>query len=239
VVPAAATRPPLRQSRPGSGLRPGSGPGWLWEIQPTPRISIDIGDARHGTRTGYVKGCRCQPCTDANRVAQASRDQRARSGGPSTDLISAARARGHLRILTGQGASQKGLARAADLNVKTIVDILEGQRTRIQPDTERIVLAITMNDVRQSHAPGTLVPAAPTWRLINDLVARGWPKSWIAREAGLGNTLQLKTDQVTAGNAQRIGELHAQLNHITPPPRRHRAPMPPLSEITADLTRSA
>lgn len=214
-------------------------PGWLWEIQPTPRISIDIGDARHGTRTGYVKGCRCQPCTAANRVAQASRDQRARSGGPSTDLISAARARGHLRILTGQGASQKGLARAADLNVKTIVDILEGQRTRIQPDTERIVLAITMNDVRQSHARGTLVPAAPTWQLINDMVARGWPKSWIAREAGLGTALQLKTDQVTAGNAQRIAELHAQLDGITPPPRRHRAPMPPLSAITADLTRSA
>ena len=214
-------------------------PGWLWEIQPTPRISIDIGDARHGTRTGYVKGCRCQPCTDANRHAQAAREQRSRAGGPSTDLVSAARARGHLRILTGQGATQKGLARAADLNVKTIVDILEGDRTRIQPDTERIVLAITMNDVHQSHAPGTHIPAAPTWQLINDMVARGWPKSWIAREAGLGNSIQLKTDQVTAGNAQRIAELHAQLDGITPPLRRHRTPMPPLSEITADLTRSA
>ena len=214
-------------------------PGWLWEIQPTPRISIDIGDTRHGTRTGYVKGCRCQPCTDANRHAQAAREQRSRAGGPSTDLVSAARARGHLRILTGQGATQKGLARAADLNVKTIVDILEGDRTRIQPDTERIVLAITMNDVRQSHAPGTLIPAAPIWQLINDMVARGWPKSWIAREAGLGNSIQLKTDQVTAGNAQRIAELHAQLDGITPPLRRHRTPMPPLSEITADLTRSA
>ena len=214
-------------------------PGWLWEIQPTERISIDIGDARHGTRTGYVKGCRCQPCTDANRVAQASRDQRARSGGPSTDLVCAARARGHLRILTGQGATQKGLARAAELNVKTVVEILEGERTRIQPDTERIVLAITMTRVSQSHAPGTLIPAGPTWERINDLVARGWPKTWIAREAGLGNSIQLKTDQVTAGNAQRIVELHAQLDGIIPPPRRHRAPMPCLSDITADQTRSA
>ena len=31
----------------------------------------------------------------------------------------------------------------------------------------------------------------------------------------------------------------AQLDGITPPPRRHRAPMPPLSEIIADLSRSA
>lgn len=214
-------------------------PGWLWEIQPTPRISIDIGDARHGTRTGYVKGCRCQPCTDANRLAQADRDRRARTGGPSTDLVAAARARGHLRVLAGQGATQKGLARAADLNVKTIVEILEGERTRIHPDTERIVLAITMDDVRHAHAPGTLVPAAPTWDRIEDLVERGWPKSWIAREAGLGRSLQLKSDRVTAGNAQRIAELHDQLDGITPPPRRHRAPMPPLSEITADLTRPA
>ena len=185
--------------------------------------SIQQGITRHSTQTSYVKGCRCQPCTDANRHAQAAREQRSRAGGPSTDLVSAARARGHLRILTGQGATQKGLARAADLNVKTIVEILEGDRTRIQPDTERIVLAITMNDVHQSHAPGTLIPAAPTWERINDLVERGWPKSWIAREAGLGNSIQLKTDQVTAANAQRIAHLHAQLAGLTPPPRRHRA----------------
>ena len=104
--------------------------------------------------------------------------QRTRAGAPSTDLVSAARARGHLLILTGQGATQKGLARAADLNVKTIREILEGGRTRIQPDTESIVLAITMVDVRQSHAPGTLIPAALTWERINDMVARGWPRSW-------------------------------------------------------------
>jgi hypothetical protein len=83
-----------------------------------------------------------------------------------------------------------------------------------------------MNDVRQSHAPGTLIPAAPIWQLINDMVARGWPKSWIAREAGLGNSIQLKTDQVTAGNAQRIAELHAQLDGITPPPAGTAPPCP-------------
>lgn len=214
-------------------------PGWLWEIQPSARIAIDIGDTRHGTRTGYVKGCRCQECTDANRAEQTARDQRAREGGPSTDLISAARARGHLRILTGQGATQKSLARAADLNVKTIAELLDGTRSRLQPDTERIVLALTMRAARAAVAPGTLVPAEPTWELITDLVQRGWPKSWIAREAGLGNSLQLKRDQVTARNATRITDLHAQLSGITVPRRRHGAPLPTLAEITADLTTSA
>lgn len=214
-------------------------PGWLWEIQPTARISIDIGDARHGTRTGYVKGCRCRPCTDANRSQQAVREIRARRGGPSTDLVSAARARGHLRVLIGQGATQKGLARAAALNPKTVAEILDGARTRILPDTERLVLALTMRSVRQAHAPGTLVPATQTWALIDDLVERGWPKSWIAREAGLGNSLQLKTSQITASNAERIAVLHAQLADVAAPQRPHRAPMPSLSSILGDQTRSA
>ncbi|UQX13556.1 DEAD/DEAH box helicase [Candidatus Mycobacterium methanotrophicum] len=60
-------------------------PGWRWERQPTPRILLDIGDARHGTRTGYAKGCKCEACTQANRVAQARRAQhrpRRRRSGP-------------------------------------------------------------------------------------------------------------------------------------------------------------
>ncbi|MDN5780217.1 MAG: Helicase associated domain protein, partial [Humibacillus sp.] len=213
--------------------------GWLWEIQPSPRIGIDIGDARHGTRTGYVKGCRCLPCTEANRTEQGRRENIARLGGPSTDLVPAARACGHLRVLQGQGASQKGLARAADLNVKTIVEILDGTRSRILPDTERIVLAVTIGQARSAVAPGTAIPAGPTWQLVDDLIARGWPKSWIAREAGLGNSLQLSHGQVTAGNAARIADLHAQLEGVPTPARRHHAPTPTLAEITADRTQSA
>ena len=41
--------------------------------------------------------------TQADQVVLPETDQRARTGGPSTDLVCAARARGHLRILTGQG----------------------------------------------------------------------------------------------------------------------------------------
>lgn len=213
--------------------------GWLWEIQPTPRISLDIGDARHGSRTGYVKGCRCLPCTEANRTGQARRETVARRGGPSTDLIPAARACGHLRILQGQGASQKGLARAADLNVKTIVEIIDGTRSRIQPDTERIVLAITIGEAKSAVAPGTVIPAGPTWELVDDLADRGWPKSWIAREAGMGTSLQLSHDQVTAGKASRIADLYTQLDGVPVPPRRHHTPTPTLAEITAARTRSA
>jgi len=215
--------------------------GWLWEIQPSERVLMEIGDARHGTRTGYVKGCRCAPCTDANRADHQTRAARAQAGQPATDMVSAAHARGHLRILQGQGATQKGLARAADINVKMIVEILDGTRSRILADTERILLAVRIDHVRNANAPGTLVPADETWRLIDALLSRGWPKSWIAREAGLGigGSLQLGRGQITAGNAQRVAELSARVVDITPPPRPHRAPYPTLQEILTTLARSA
>lgn len=206
-------------------------PGWLWEIQPTARIRIAIGDTRHGTRTGYVKGCRCTPCTEANRHDHAARVERAQQGGASTDLVSAARATGHLRILEGQGATQKAMARAAGLNTKTIVDLLNGTRERILPDTEKTVLALTLEDAQRAAVPGSRIPAGPTWELIEDLLERGWPKRWIAQEAGMGASLQLSRDLVNAASAQRIAELHARVGNRTAPPRRPRRPVPPLAEL--------
>lgn len=37
-----------------------------------PRERKFIGGSAHGTHSGYVRGCRCQPCTDANTAHQAS-----------------------------------------------------------------------------------------------------------------------------------------------------------------------
>jgi superfamily II DNA or RNA helicase len=207
--------------------------GWRWEIQPSPRTSMDVGDARHGTRTGYVKGCRCRPCTEANRNAHRAREVRARQGGPSTDLVPASRSRGQLRILEGQGAARKALARAADLNVKTIVEILDGSKARIQPDTERTILALTIQQVRAANAPGTVVSAAATWELVDDIVRRGWSKAWIARELGVGPALQLGSSQITAGNAARIEALHRRLSGMHAPQRARRSSLPTLDELLA------
>jgi len=214
-------------------------PGWRWEIQPAPRVHLDIGDSRHGTRTGYVKGCRCDPCTEANLADHQARTARAAAGGPTTDLVSAARACGHLRILAGQGAQLKPLARACGLNVKTVEEITKGERSRILPSTERILLEVTLADVRAAANPGTRVEAAPTWALLDDMVARGWPKSWIARELGLGAALQLSHSSLSAENAAKVADLDRRLGQLSAPPRSFRAPTSPVHELLSDLEQSA
>lgn len=214
-------------------------PGWQWEVQPAPRVLLEIGDARHGSRTGYVKGCRCTACTEANRNDHSRRAAREAGGLPGTDWVPAARARGHVRILTGQGAQVKPLARACGLNVKTIEGLLDGTVNRIHPGTQQAVLAVTMTQVRLAAAPGTRVPAGPTWELIESMLRRGWPKAWIARELGLGSALQLARTSVTAENASRVETLHRRLGTLRPPPRRKGRATPPLAELEAELKRTA
>lgn len=208
-------------------------PGWQWEREPAPRVLRDIGDSRHGTRTGYVKGCTCDDCTAANRTKEAERAARAAAGGPTTDLVDTGSARQHLEHLVAGGATQKALARACNLNIKTIVDILSAETKRILPETEAAILAATSKDIRRAAAPGTCVDAGPTWALIDDMTARNWPKSWIAREAGLGASLQLGRDTVTAASAERIADLARRLGTRRAPAKRVRQPVPPLSEVLA------
>lgn len=214
-------------------------PGWQWERQPSPRVLLDIGDARHGTRTGYVKGCKCEACTEANRVKQAERAAVAAAGGPTTDLIDAAAAREHLARLNGPGVTQKALARACGLNVKTIAGLMCGDTRRILPETESAICALTAADVRAAAVPGARVDATATWELLDDMIARRWPKSWIARELGLGTTLQLGRDTVTAVNADKVADLAHRLGNRVPPPRRGRRAIAPLRELLGTEDRLA
>lgn len=210
-------------------------PGWEWERDRDPRVTKDIGDTEHGTRTGYVKGCHCDPCTEANRVKEVQRAARAAAGGPTTDLVDAGVARTHLNSLydAGRGATQKALSRASGLNVKTIAQLLSGETKRILAETEAVICALTGAAARAAAAPGTRVDAGPTWELLDDMVRRGWPKSWIARELGLGASVQFGKATVTAENAEKVAALHRKLGDRVAPPRRHRQPVASLGELLA------
>lgn len=208
--------------------------GWRWECEPAPRVKIDIGDTPHGERTGYVKGCRCTPCTRANNQKNAEREARIAAGLPSTVMVDADRARRHLQHLVAQGATQNALVRASGLSRSNIQNLLSGKRNRVTPETEQTVLALTISQAQAAIGASSLVDAGPTWRLLDDMIARGFPKSWIARELGSGKALQLRRDYVTASSAAKVSELAARLGPLVAPTRRGQAPIPPLDELLSD-----
>jgi superfamily II DNA or RNA helicase len=211
-------------------------PGWQWEVELRPGYRPELDDAEHGTRHAYAKGCRCDPCTDAN-----SSYEHARTNGNGTDLVDARRARGKVWILRGQGASQKALARAGGVNVKTIAELEQEVLTRIRPETEECILALTIEEVRKAEKAGRwggTEPAGPVLQLIDEMVALGWSKAWIAREIehGNGRRMQLGRDHATVSvsQARRVRELRQRIGSLNAPSWRRCEGLPPLAEILAD-----
>jgi hypothetical protein len=207
-------------------------PGWEWEIGAEPRVRKDIGRTRHGTPAGYVKGCRCDDCSLVDADRKQSRADRIRSGGPSSLRVDAVPARAHARVLHGRGATRAALGRATGLNEKTIHGLLDGTVVTISPQTEAAVLACTWQDVQEACLlDGNRVDAGPTWELVRDILARGWPKAWVAREIGQVRTLQLSTSTVNVRTAKRVAALHEALGGRTAPAHRPHAAIPPLCEL--------
>lgn len=213
--------------------------GWTWDARKLvygPPIDLGRRGARHGTGTGYTKGCRCQPCTEARRGREAARADRVRAGLPGTDLVDANPARGHLRILEARGASRKALARAAGVNVKTVTETLDGTLRRFTPDVAGRLTCLTIEAAREAALPGRhggLVDPGPVWEQLDEMLAAGWPKAWIARELGKkSGAIQLRRHRpIGKQQAADIANLHRRLGGRFAPPRRHRQPMPTLAEL--------
>jgi len=216
-------------------------PGWQWEITVRPDLEhrAVLEDVEHGERWAYARGCRCDPCCDGN----AEYERRRMAGGIETDLVDAGPARAHLKMLLARGAGQKPLARAAGVNVKSIVAIAAGEVSRIRPEREALILALT-HDAAAEHtgagAWGGTVDPGPTWKLLDWMIMRGWPKAWISREIGQdGRALQLHRDRMSQMNADRIAELDRRLGRTRRPPARQRGIALPTLDQILDAERRA
>lgn len=68
------------------------------------------------------------------------------------------------------------------------------------------------------------VDAARTWQLLNDLLAQGFYKAWIARQlhGPQARALQIRPNQVRASTARAVEQLHAEWSGRTPPPKKTR-----------------
>lgn len=124
----------------------------------------------------------------------------------------------HLARLSAHGVGYKSVAAAADVGHTTLCDILRGRKNKIRFQSERSVLAVTAEAI----ADHGIVDAGETWRLLNDLLARGLSKSEIARRLGTKPALQVNRQRVLARTAYAVARLH---RIVTTPKASEPAPM--------------
>lgn len=173
------------------------------------RSAAELADGKPcGTRVRYYAGCRCQLCRKANSLYDAER-QEARKRGEANGLVSAERARAHLKKLSAQGVGRKTAADAAKVAASVVGLVIDGQRTKIRAQTERRILAVTAT----TAADGSRRSARATWRMLDELIACGYPKARLATEI-LGRevrSLQIGKRNVTLRNEALVRGVYERL----------------------------
>ena len=159
----------------------------------------------HGTRTRYVSGCRCEPCTEANRVYIRELDRHHRRVAYGIEeprperAIDATEARDHLRWLASVGVGSRVVANRAGLTRTTVRKIAIGERARCLPETAEKILAVGKYD----RSSGARVDAADTRRKIDELLARIVSPTAVQ--------LQIGRDEVRASTAEKVAALYAEV----------------------------
>lgn len=163
----------------------------------------------HGSRIRYMAGCRCIDCRRANTDYEKQRVI-ARKNGEWNGIVPAARARRHLSRLSRLGVGRRAVQAATDIAESILVMIRNGDRKNIRAQTERLILAVTP----AAAGDRALIDAAPTWGLINELLAAGFTKTRLAAELGRKtHALQLNKHKVTVRNAADVERMHTRLMH--------------------------
>jgi hypothetical protein len=158
-------------------------------------------DHRHGTRAGYIAGCRQPCCGDPHRRYQKrSRLRLLREG---TQIVPAHRVLARALWWRARGVSLNGICAAAGVGFGTLDELVTGHRDVCLKSTERAILAVTWDDL-----PDTALCYADLTRLrVFSLMAAGHRLEWICEQVGPGLPLRGKwrtQDRVTVGVARRV-----------------------------------
>lgn len=170
-----------------------------------------------GTRIRYYAGCRCVDCRKANSLYETDRAE-AKKRGEGNHVVSAERARAHLAWLSQQGVGRKTVADAAKVAASSISKVIDGERLKIRAQTERRILAVTP----AAAMDGARIHAAPTWLLLDELIAQRYSKSRIASEI-LGHparALQISRRLVEVRTAGLVQRVHERLVYAAPADQR-------------------
>ncbi|MES1977332.1 MAG: hypothetical protein V4451_04805 [Pseudomonadota bacterium] len=161
----------------------------------------------HGDRLRYLAGCKCFDCRRANSAYETARAA-ARKAGDWNGFVPAEKARLHLAALSAVNVGRRAVGHVADVGDTVLMDIISGRKKQIRARTERKILAVTA----AAASDGALIPAKPSWKLLNELIHDGWPKAELARQLGYkAPALQFRKTQITVRNAYDVEQLHAKL----------------------------
>jgi len=183
------------------------------------------GGRAHGTYAkAVVERCECEACKAAKVAYNRRRNQAiARPDEVWLPYVSAEPARRHLAALSAGGVGLKTVARLSRVSHGALSKIVYGEPGRGRPPSRRVrtqtleaILAVTVGDAAGKQR----VSAAPTWQLIDELVAAGYTRAELAR--GLGSrsavpTLQIGRRTVLASTARSMERLHRSLIRRRPP----------------------
>lgn len=174
--------------------------------------------AQHGTRSKYAAGCRCQPCTEANRTYArqlARHHRRTRYGleAPTTTLTDATETRQHLTWLLQQGIGTRSIANHLGLSRSAIHRIINGTRTHIRPATANRILAMGRHRIPNAQPDRALIDATTALHQIQHLLQLGHRPAHLAKALGYQTrALQLPANGlITKARAERINTLYQQL----------------------------
>jgi hypothetical protein len=170
----------------------------------------------HGYARYRLDGCRCYPCAYA-RAEYDDRRNRLIAYGRWQPYVPIAETQHRIDDLKALGYGDRSIGHLAGLGRKTIRDIAAGVRhdpgrgnpplTKIRATTAAAIAAI---EYTQLGAPdGAYVDATATWARIDDLLAGGHTRVWIAEQLGNQRALQLGRRRVTAAHARAVADLHA------------------------------
>jgi hypothetical protein len=164
-----------------------------------PRIDkLKTKDFPHGTHARYNCGCKCLPCRAAHSRFNTLLALR-KAQGRENPVVPGLRVITHIKALRRAGMGLREICKQAGVKRDSIRLVLMGQRNLRKQAALRILA------LRYQPALGSLIDAAPTWRLIRQLLAEGYPKARIAYEMGMKTpALQIKTDMVTVRTALRV-----------------------------------
>jgi hypothetical protein len=177
-----------------------------------------------GTRSRYNrKDCRCEDCTEAQRVYHADR-RRQVAYGRWNPWVDAEPARKHLQELQAAGIGRRRLSELTGLDQANIWRIQHGQPKRgkqppkqIRQATAEAILAVSAS--LEMLAGTALVDATGSHRRVQALVAVGWSQRRLAVRLGISPAnfgTMMRRPRVLASKARAIRDLYEELWDTVP-----------------------